>query len=151
MILITQNDFTERTGVDLSADLREDGITTDRQATALIERWERYVYKTASRFPNCINDANLNEAQIEDIKNAVCDYGLACILKGDLESMGGEDLTNATNEIPKNSDCLTIYAVLYAYGFVAKYILSIPNNTSAIIEKSIHLSISLNFFLSILN
>ena len=43
MILITQNDFTERTGVDLSADLREDGITTDRQATALIERWERYV------------------------------------------------------------------------------------------------------------
>ena len=99
MILITQNDFTERTGVDLSADLREDGITTDRQATALIERWERYVYKTASRFPNCINDANLNEAQIEDIKNAVCDYGLACILKGDLEAMGGEDLTNATNEI----------------------------------------------------
>lgn len=99
MILITQNDFTERTGVDLSADLREDGITTDRQATALIQRWERYVYKTASRFPNFINNENLNEAQIEDIKNAVCDYGLACILNGDLESKGGDLLTNATNEI----------------------------------------------------
>ena len=82
MILITQNDFTERTGVDLSADLREDGITTDRQATALIERWERYVYKTASRFPNCINDANLNEAQIEDIKQAITDYGRLCWRKG---------------------------------------------------------------------
>ena len=46
MLEIKQNDFTERTGVDLSADLREDGITTDRQADALILRWEKYVYKT---------------------------------------------------------------------------------------------------------
>lgn len=99
MILITQNDFTERTGVDLSADTREDGITSDRQATALIERWERYVYKTASRFPNCINNDNLNAEQIEDIKNAVCSYGLACVLKGDLETMGGVDLETATRGI----------------------------------------------------
>ena len=99
MILITQNDFTERTGVDLSADTREDGITSDRQATALIERWERYVYKTASRFPNCIDSDKLNEAQIEDIKNAVCGYGLACWLKGDLEIAGGELLDIATNGI----------------------------------------------------
>lgn len=99
MIEITQNDFTERTGVDLIADSREDGITSDRQATALIERWERYVYKVASRFPNCINDDSLNEAQIEDVKIAVCNYGLACVLKGDLESNGGELLTHATNEI----------------------------------------------------
>ena len=99
MILITQNDFTERTGVDLSADTREDGITSDRQATALIERWERYVYKTASRFPNCIDSDKLNEAQIEDIKNAVCNYGLANVLKGDLETMGGVDLETATREI----------------------------------------------------
>ena len=99
MILITQNDFTERTGVDLSADLREDGITSDRQATALIERWERYVYKTAHRFNNCIDSDNLNEAQINDIKDAVCNYGLACWRKGDLETDGGELLTNATNEI----------------------------------------------------
>ena len=61
MILITQNDFTERTGIDLSADVREDGITSDRQAQALIERWERYVYKTAHRFNNCIDSDKLND------------------------------------------------------------------------------------------
>ena len=99
MILITQNDFTERTGVDLSADLREDGITTDRQATALIERWERYVYLTAHRFNNCIDSDKLNKEQIEDIKNAVCGYGLACVLKGDLETYGGNDLATATEGI----------------------------------------------------
>lgn len=99
MILITQNDFTERTGVDLSADVREDGITSDRQATALIERWEKYVYTTASRFNNCINSDKLNEAQIEDIKTAVCDYGLACVLKGDLQARGGVELTEATEQI----------------------------------------------------
>ena len=98
MIPITQNDFTERTGVDLSADLREDGITTDRQADALILRWEKYVYKTTSKFPNCINDT-LNEAQKDDIIDAVCNYGLACLLKGDLESMGGIELYRATEEI----------------------------------------------------
>lgn len=99
MILITQNDFTERTGIDLSADVREDGITTDRQAQALIERWERYVYKTAHRFNNCIDSDKLNEAQIEDIKEAVCSYGLMCWRKGDLESEGGQLLDTATNGI----------------------------------------------------
>ena len=44
MILITQNDFTERTGIDLSADVREDGITSDRQAQALIELWEKDIF-----------------------------------------------------------------------------------------------------------
>lgn len=98
MIQITQNDFTERTGVDLSADVREDEITTDRQADALITRWEKYVYKTASKFRNYINE-ELNEAQKEDVIDAVCNYGLACLLKGDLEAMGGIELYRATEEI----------------------------------------------------
>ena len=98
MIEITQNDFTERTGVDLSADVREDGITTDRQADALIKRWEKYVYKTASKFPNVIN-GTLNDSQRDDIIDAVCNYGLACLLKGDLEAMGGTELYKATEEI----------------------------------------------------
>ena len=98
MIEITQNDFTERTGEDLVAILREDGITNDRLADAKLLRWEKYVYKTASRFNNCIN-GNLNEAQIEDIKTAVCNYGLQCCLHGDLEVLGGEKLDNATRDI----------------------------------------------------
>lgn len=98
MIEITQNDFTERTGEDLVAILREDGITNDRLADAKLIRWEKYVYKTASRFNNCIN-GNLNEEQIEDIKTAVCNYGLQCCLHGDLEVIGGEKLDNATRDI----------------------------------------------------
>ena len=98
MIKITQNDFTERTGVDLSADVREDGITNDRQADALILRWTKYVYKTASKFRNYINE-ELNEAQKEDVIDAVCNYGLSCLLKGDLEAMGGVELYRATEEI----------------------------------------------------
>lgn len=98
MIEITQNDFTERTGEDLVAILREDGITNDRLADAKLLRWEKYVYKTASRFNNCIN-GNLNEEQIEDIKTAVCNYGLQCCLHGDLEVIGGEKLDNATRDI----------------------------------------------------
>ena len=82
MIEYTQNDFTERTGIDLSADVREDGITTDRQAQALIELWEKDVYLIASMFPNCINSDKLNEMQIEDIKQAITDYGLMCWRKG---------------------------------------------------------------------
>ena len=82
MILITQNDFTERTGIDLSADVREDGITSDRQAQALIELWEKDVYEIAHRFNNCIDSDKLNEMQIEDIKQAVCGYGLMCWRKG---------------------------------------------------------------------
>lgn len=99
MILITQNDFTERTGVDLSADVREDGITNDRQADALISRWEKYVYLTASKMGFPINDDALNEAQIDDIKDATCNYGLSCVLNGDLQSLGGVKLTNATKDI----------------------------------------------------
>lgn len=82
MILITQNDFTERTGVDLSADVREDGITSDRQATALIELWETDVYEIAHKFNNCIDAENLNDKQIDDIKQAVCSYGLLSWRKG---------------------------------------------------------------------
>ena len=82
MIEYTQNDFTERTGIDLSADTREDGITSDRQATAYIELWKKDVYLIASMFPNCINNENLNEMQIEDIKQAITDYGLLCWRKG---------------------------------------------------------------------
>ena len=82
MIAITQNDFTERTGIDLSADSREDGITSDRQAQALINLWESDIYEIASMFPNKINNPNLNENQIETIKKAVCDYGLLCWRKG---------------------------------------------------------------------
>ncbi len=98
MIEITQNDFTERTGEDLVEILREDGITNDRLADAKLLRWEKYVYKVASRFNNCIN-GNLNEAQIEDVKTAVCNYGLQCCLHGDLEVIGGEKLDNATRDI----------------------------------------------------
>lgn len=82
MINYTQNDFTERTGIDLSADVREDGITSDRQAQALIDLWERDVYEIASLFPNCINSDKLNEEQIEDIKKAITDYGRLCWRKG---------------------------------------------------------------------
>ena len=82
MIIYTQNDFTERTGIDLSADVREDGITPDRQAEALIQQWKEDVYEIASLFPNCINSDNLNEAQIEDIKKAITDYGRLCWRKG---------------------------------------------------------------------
>ena len=82
MILITQNDFTERTGIDLSADVREDGITSDRQATALIELWENDVYEIAHKFNNCIDREDLNEKQIDDIKQAVCGYGLLSWRKG---------------------------------------------------------------------
>lgn len=98
MIEITQNDFTERTGEDLVEILREDGITNDRLADAKLLRWEKYVYKVASRFNNCIN-AELNEAQIEDVKTAVCNYGLQCCLHGDLEVIGGDKLDNATRDI----------------------------------------------------
>ncbi len=98
MIEITQNDFTERTGEDLVAILREDGITNDRLADAKLLRWEKYIYKVASRFNNCIN-YELNEAQIEDVKTAVCNYGLQCCLHGDLEVLGGEKLDNATRDI----------------------------------------------------
>lgn len=82
MILYTQNDFTERTGIDISADVRPDGITSDRQADAYIELWKKDIYEIASRFPNRINSDNLNEAQIEDIKQAITDYGLLCWRKG---------------------------------------------------------------------
>ena len=82
MILYTQNDFTERTGIDLSASVRADDITSDRQADAYIELWKKDVYEIASRFPNCINSDKLNEAQIEDIKQAITDYGLLCWRKG---------------------------------------------------------------------
>ena len=82
MIIITQNDFTERTGIDLSADSREDGITTDRQAQAYIELWEKDVYEIARKFNTCIDSDKLNEMQIEDIKQAVCGYGLLCWRKG---------------------------------------------------------------------
>lgn len=99
MILITQNDFTERTGVDLSADTREDGLTNDRQATALITRWEKYVYQVASKMGFPIVDDKLNEAQIEDVKDAVCNYGLSCVLNGDLQALGGELFVNATRDI----------------------------------------------------
>jgi len=99
MILITQNDFTERTGQDLASDFRECGITNDRLADARILGWEKYVYKTASRFRNCIND-NLNQNQIECVKDAVVNYGLTCLMKGELHIMGeSKDLTDATNEI----------------------------------------------------
>ena len=99
MIEITQNDFTERTGQDLVSDFRESGITNDRLATARILGWEKYVYKVASNYPNVIN-GNLNEAQISDIKDAVCNYGLTCLLKGELHLLGeGKDLALATNEI----------------------------------------------------
>ena len=98
MIEITQNDFTERTGEDLVEILREDGITNDRLADTKLLRWEKYVYKVASRFNNCIN-AKLNEAQIEDVKTAVCNYGLQCCLHGDLEVIGGDKLDNATRDI----------------------------------------------------
>lgn len=99
MIEITQNDFTERTGVDLSADVREDGITPDRQASVLIARWEKYVYQVASKMGFSIKDEALNDKQINDIKDAVCNYGLNCLLNGDLQALGGEKLTNATKDI----------------------------------------------------
>ena len=99
MIEIKQNDFTERTGQDLAADFRESGITNDRLADARILGWEKYVYKVASKFPNIINE-ELNEAQIEDVKDAVCNYGLTCLLKGELHVLGeGKDLSLATEEI----------------------------------------------------
>ena len=86
MIIYTQNDFTERTGIDLSADVREDGIIPDRQAEALIQQWKEDVYEIASKRPNCINSDKLNEAQIEDIKKAITDYGLLSWQKGRVKS-----------------------------------------------------------------
>ena len=100
MILITQRDFTDRTGLDLSADTREDGLTNDRQADALIHRYESYVYEVASSMGFPIRDDKLNDDQIEDIKNAVCNYGLSCQNGGDARALGDkEKLENYTRDI----------------------------------------------------
>jgi len=82
MILYTQNDFTERTGIDLSASVRADDITSDRQADAYIELWKNDVYEIANKFPNRINSDKLNATQIEAVKRAITDYGLLCWRKG---------------------------------------------------------------------
>ena len=91
MIKITQNDFTERTGIDLVADLREDGITNDRQADALITRYEKYVYETASRMGFPIVDDKLNDLQREAIIDATINYGLSCQVGGDAKALGDKE------------------------------------------------------------
>ena len=91
MILITQNDFTERTGIDLSAVVREGDITNDRQADALILRYEKYVYEVASKMGFPIEDDKLTNEQIECIKDAVCNYGLSCQVGGDARALGDKE------------------------------------------------------------
>ena len=96
MIAITQRDFTDRTGVDLSADIRDNGgLTNDRQADALILRWEKYVYEVASKMGFPIVDDKLNDLQIEDIKDAVCNYGLSCKVSGDPRALGDKEKLDA--------------------------------------------------------
>lgn len=85
MIPITKNDFISRTGVDLTNDVREDGLTPDRQAEALLLRWEKYVYQVASEMGFPIQDASLNDKQKDAIIDAVCNYGLFCIMNGDYQ------------------------------------------------------------------
>ena len=110
MILITQGDFLERTTIDLSQELRDGNISANEQAEQLLLKWERFVYKIASKMGCSIREDRLNENQINSIKDAVCNYGAFCMVNGDYEVLGSK----IGNPVPNIIDDLKQYGVIHS-------------------------------------
>ena len=110
MILITQGDFLERTTIDLAQELRDSNVATSEQADSMLIRWEKFVYKMASKMGCPIRDERLNENQIDSIKDAVCNYGAFCLVNGDYETLGNK----VGNPVPNIIDTLKQYGVIHS-------------------------------------
>lgn len=102
MIILTQIEFTERTGISLVDELREGDFTQDRLAETMLERWAKRVYKEINKLPHYRYyevDEKLSEGQIEDIKQATADYGLYVLRNGDLSATNGVDEKGIKREV----------------------------------------------------
>lgn len=102
MIILTQIEFTERTGISLVDELREGDVTQDRLAETMLERWAKRVYKEINKLPHYRYyevDEKLSEGQIEDIKQATADYGLYVLRNGDLSATNGVDEKGIKREV----------------------------------------------------
>lgn len=91
MITITQGEFLERTGIDLTASLRAYGIDNDKMADILLTRWTKRIYNEAKNCGFPIRDTQLTDFQLDALIDSICEYGNYCFHKGDFIVNGGVD------------------------------------------------------------
>ncbi len=92
MITITEQEFLEYTGINLSIELHDyddGGNKVDRA----IKLWTRRVYleaRNASGKP-LLKSEHLSDKQVKAIKDAICEYGEYYLENGDLYRLSGFD------------------------------------------------------------
>lgn len=90
MIVISNEEFLWRTGIDLEAKLEDQDISSENMSNLHRTRWSNYVYdviRVSSTRP-VIEDSKLTELQIETIKSCEADMGLFIFQYGDPKANG---------------------------------------------------------------
>lgn len=92
MIIIDRQYFENKTGIDLTQELRDGDITSDRLADTYLERWSRAIYQFCLRLGYPIpEETKLSALQKDTIEYSIAKYGLYVIKNGDPEAQGGID------------------------------------------------------------
>lgn len=90
MIVISNEEFLWRTGINLEAKLEGQDVSVEDMSKIHRTRWSEYVYdvvKSSSTRP-VIEDAKLTDLQIETIKSCEADMGIFIFQYGDPKANG---------------------------------------------------------------
>ena len=110
MIVISNEEFLWRTGINLEAKLEGQDVSVEDMSKIHRTRWSEYVYdvvKSSSTRP-VIEDAKLTDLQIETIKSCEADMGIFIFQYGDPKANGYYEGEETTAWLQGNSSNSTI-------------------------------------------